>query len=498
MKNIKSIVAMALAVLAFGACQKENEGTLILEAEGMNATSKLAVSGNVSYWENGDVVNINGNNYTVSLDGSGLATAGTTEAPVGDAPFCGVYPSTDYMGCTVSGDSYTLTIPASYTYNTTTHGGTVKQKLQPPMLAYASSGNRLQFMHATAAITVEIANNFGIDISVTSITVESNLYQISGVRTFDITNINHAATDADTVLATSDAQKKVTMNCSGNLTIASGEKAQVQIPVLPVGKRNRFTIKVVVANADDATMTYTFEKTQGNSSSYGYDLYRAQLGYAPAKFGGVFSVSSTQKVIFAPGNLQHVGDNWQFATHQYDYFGNANQYDTPTMHRDMFAAPDNTNAYTCPMGWVLPKQDYWYYILNDRTVTNTLSSGARFTIANVAGVNGMIIFPDNYTHPAGATVGGTPAYNEGSNYTATVDADSWAKMEVAGCVFLPAAGINRSDGDWAWTDAGFYRCYQGVSETDNGTTICFGSGMNLDDHNQGSWMYFVRLVKVLD
>lgn len=92
----------------------------------------------------------------------------------------------------------------------------------------------------------------------------------------------------------------------------------------------------------------------------------------------------------------------------------------------------------------------WFYLLglagtpnpgtNCRSVNNTLSVQARYTMATIGGTyKGLIIFPDVYVHPDGTDfVAGT--FNAKSDYTATVSVDGWKKMEAAGAVFLPAAG----------------------------------------------------------
>lgn len=92
----------------------------------------------------------------------------------------------------------------------------------------------------------------------------------------------------------------------------------------------------------------------------------------------------------------------------------------------------------------------WFYLLglagtpnpgtNCRSVNNTLSEQARYTMATIGGTyKGLIIFPDVYVHPDGTDfVAGT--FNAKSDYTATVSVDGWKKMEAAGAVFLPAAG----------------------------------------------------------
>ena len=158
---------------------------------------------------------------------------------------------------------------------------------------------------------------------------------------------------------------------------------------------------------------------------------------------GEFSITDNGiKVVFSRGNLQNVNNTWQFAIHQYDYFG-----ENQSNGRDMFAF----NDFSLPNNddtWFNMTHDQWVYLLRDRSVTNTLSDGARFTMATLGGTyKGVILFPDNYTHPEGT--GFTPGvFNSNSNYTAEVSLEGWALMEAAGCVFLPACGWNSAGSEW--------------------------------------------------
>ncbi len=65
---------------------------------------------------------------------------------------------------------------------------------------------------------------------------------------------------------------------------------------------------------------------------------------------------------------------------------------------------------------------------------------ARFAKATVNSKAGVIIFPDNYTHPSGVTqptnINGYTSNYTGNSYNTT----QWSSMESAGAVFLPAAG----------------------------------------------------------
>ena len=81
------------------------------------------------------------------------------------------------------------------------------------------------------------------------------------------------------------------------------------------------------------------------------------------------------------------------------------------------------------------------------------------------GICGVMLFPDNYTHPDGIAVptGINDPHSSnwgGCNYTIA----EWVQIEAAGAVFLPAAGIRQGqtvvgEGDgryWSSTSFGEY------------------------------------------
>ena len=76
----------------------------------------------------------------------------------------------------------------------------------------------------------------------------------------------------------------------------------------------------------------------------------------------------------------------------------------------------------------------WKYLLNTRGGT----FDAKFCMATVNGVKGMILFPDNYVQPTGIPA---PSHINGVvDYLDVFTSGQWDSMESAGCVFLPAAG----------------------------------------------------------
>lgn len=212
-----------------------------------------------------------------------------------------------------------------------------------------------------------------------------------------------------------------------------------------------------------------------------YNITRPALKFQEA----AFSVSSTQKVYFSKGNLYaYKGSSdwkWYFQPHQWMYVGDdaGNKLITgpKTISQnyknvDLFGWNGASSANDCyginsstdnadygnvsgealmhdwghnVIGtyaadtWRTLTTDEWDYLLKDRTVTNSLRAGARYTMAVINSTyRGMILFPDTYVHPSGTSfVGGN--YDGSSGDVSTVSHEGWALMEKAGCVFLPAA-----------------------------------------------------------
>lgn len=224
---------------------------------------------------------------------------------------------------------------------------------------------------------------------------------------------------------------------------------------------------------------------------------------------GSFSINASgNKIIFAPGNLQatyttegegpiqYVTVTWSFAAHQWDYIGNAvgntsvkengllsedgtvdlfgwvgasssweyeKQYgitsstatnavdgygnnSNDVLKRDWCVLANEANLAN-RNDWRSITKDEWVYLFQTRKNSATL-----FGLGSVNGVNGMILLPDNWKTPAGATFVASTTKglvdkgtyflnNNNDNFTHnTYTLEQWAVMETAGAVFLPAAG----------------------------------------------------------
>ena len=333
----------------------------------------------------------------------------------------------------------------------------------------------------------------------------------------------------------------VTTDASGKATFAAGinDGLNLQPFSLTVGGKN-----ITLVSSD-------MEVAEGK-------IYNIARNAIPGALIGQFSVSDTKKVYFSKGNLQYTKSTgiWSFMDHQYstvettsqaigdDYasqdvvslFGwgtsgwnNGNTYYQPyntayvnSSSKGYCYGPTDGSSYTYNLTgtyanadwghnaisnggntantWRTLTKDEWTYLFNTRSASTVNgTANARYAKAYLFGTtHGVIIFPDVYTHPAGVTAPtGINATNytswDGNRYTAT----DWAKMEAAGCVFLPAAG---------WRDATtirkvneYVRYWTSSTYNSAGSARNVGiteSSMNPADYNQKNYGYSVRLVHV--
>ena len=202
---------------------------------------------------------------------------------------------------------------------------------------------------------------------------------------------------------------------------------------------------------------------------------------------GVFSVSFDKQVTFSKGNLQYTQstNTWSFAENQWDYIGTDNVIDdaladkvdlfgwsTSATHFGVSTSEDrydysgsfvdwgrNKIGNDAPKRWRTLSVDEWKYLRYHRTNADDLVG-----VAQVNGVNGLVLLPDNWTCPAGVTFK-SGFRSEWGDYAAcqTFTAEQWSKLESAGAVFLPAAGYRygsnvsyvQSDGHyWSATERG--------------------------------------------
>ena len=291
-------------------------------------------------------------------------------------------------------------------------------------------------------------------------------------------------TSSNPAVATVDQNGKVTAVSEGEATITVDMAKSVKKWYAP----KTLTYMVIVKNVSAQTPASADEPTPAPTNT---DEPTPQLFLA-----GVFSVGASTQVQFSRGNLQATTNDlgahwtWAFAENQWDYIGgrtyggsetetgnnfiNGNGTVSANGTVDLFGWSTTATTYgiynssvsgdysgdfvdwgaTMGTGWRTLTKNEWVWILgpeespspgtNCRT-SSTINGipNARYTKAKVNGVQGVILFPDTYTHPAGIALPDADGINSTGNAgweNTSYSAADWSKMEAAGCVFLPAAG----------------------------------------------------------
>lgn len=198
-----------------------------------------------------------------------------------------------------------------------------------------------------------------------------------------------------------------------------------------------------------------------------------------------FSISATKKVWFSQGNLQYQASTktWRFAENQWNYIGedNANMSQTYSGWIDLFGwgtsgynhgavcyqpwstSTDEKNYYAYGSNvaelwfqsgkadwgynaisnggnqvtrWRTLKDSEWEYVFQKRST----ASGIRYARGKVNGMNGILLFPDNWEE----SVYSISNYNSSGSWSSfednTISLSDWEQLEAFGVVFLPVAG----------------------------------------------------------
>lgn len=252
------------------------------------------------------------------------------------------------------------------------------------------------------------------------------------------------------------------------------------------------------------------------------------------------SISSTQKVRFAPGNLRATnttansttGWTWSFAPNQYSIIGNAtantavgNNVVTTVGTVDLFgwvgansslaayginnnttssnygntineslkrdwSVPANAASLGGHSDWMTLTSGQWKYILSDRT-----NASQKYGHGKVGDQNGLIILPDAFVLPAGLS------FTSGNSaWTNSYTTDQWALMEENGAVFLPAAGYRGGSSDYYVGSNGYYwSSTSHESDANNAYSVYFYSGYLGPQNNYYRYDGFsVRLARVVE
>jgi len=153
---------------------------------------------------------------------------------------------------------------------------------------------------------------------------------------------------------------------------------------------------------------------------------------------------------------------------------------------------------TATAGWRTLTQGEWNYVFNNTQRGAPLGNvdHARYAKARVANIQGMILFPDDYTHPSGVALpqGINATDNTGWNGNSYSE-DDFVLMQAAGAVFLPAAGYRFGVSVYGVGSNGNYwssSCFN----SDGAYSVNFNdSYLSTGDDNIRYYGFSVRLVR---
>ena len=232
-----------------------------------------------------------------------------------------------------------------------------------------------------------------------------------------------------TISATQSGDPTVnTLITSLDLTAATPAPVTGSLTITPAANNEIFaalsgiTGSNVTLTADDGLYTYIFEKANVTFTNGSYYEIVVKM-----KINGLFTVNGSGKTVyFSPGNLQATTSNqgaswtWAFAEHQWDRTGNlaANNtingngtvdlfgWSTSTTYLGINNSTNNTDyrgdfvewgshadvIAGIGNGWYTLSGAEWDYLINQRTTT----SGKHYCKAQVNGVPGVILLPDDW------------------------------------------------------------------------------------------------------
>ena len=177
-----------------------------------------------------------------------------------------------------------------------------------------------------------------------------------------------------------------------------------------------------------------------------YVIYKTMPEYT---LNGEFSVSDTRRVHFSQANVkkENSSADFTFFANQMGYY---DSYSFP--QKDQFKWEEISDL---PSPWFVLSQQEWWYLFRGRN--NAINRCAH---ARINGTNGLILLPDNWQAPDGIELHtdgelGFVWDEEGHWYVQPTDdyngyeqnpisVGQWEKLELAGAVFLPAAGSSRA------------------------------------------------------
>ncbi len=439
-KSLPTLIGLVCLVGLFHltSCTKEEMGSGIqFHATMEDYTSqndKTALNGTSINWETGDQIAIYG------TTGCGIYTA-TPQTPANTAIFDNVSGNPGnatyraFYPATLTNDGVNITLPATQL--------SVDGSLTNFPMYAESNNNQLAFKNLCGVLKLHLTkeNTEISNITITAQSVINGNYTISYVGS--VPELHYVGGGCNTT----------TLNCTTTQSINDGKDFYIYLPagnysnlIIELSTRNdaNFCIKKTKTNVTvninrGQYTTITFDDE--DLDFIGNWWYRNIL---PKQF----YVSDNSKVCFSTGNLQYnpSGNTWRFAKHQWSIIGTHNNISNSyTGWIDLFGWGTGNNpllvynstfvdwgtnnipdGFGGGMPWRTLSLPEWSYLLDHYT----------YGTATVNSTPGLVILPSDWILPSGCSFNsGLNGWNN-NNYSI----EQWEQMELAGAVFLPAAG----------------------------------------------------------
>ena len=534
---------LAAGFVCLASCQKEanfneelentNTITYIQACEESSAATKASIDGtDASFtWNTSDRIAVYANGYKISApladtyNGTNDATfefSGDNAVNEADRANFAIFPAslvwdgTNIRTSSASNyeaSSLTVTLPASYTL-----AEVQDDKTPGPMIAANAPDGNLSFKHLCALLRITVSD---VPATTRRLVFVFNGKKVQGE--FTLSSVDPGTSSIETAAA-SGSNNTITVFTPG---IDAVSTLTINLP-LPTGTYDYITIGAY-DKAEGGLPIYTKSRLIKTSSPGTWTSDRLSSRKISAALSQIaFSVNSTKKVIFAPGNLQATTTDlgaswtWDFAPTQYTAIKNNTANTTITGQGtvsangtvDLFGY--STNHVNNFFGIIKSKRDnyyndgpargefldwgtntiggyeanYWYTLDNNSwQYLMTTRDSPRFAKVTVNGVEGLLIFPDSFSWST-TTTGNAPSTidstsgNYNSDYC-SISLVKWNVLEATGVVFLPVTGFrSQNTNEVSNTTDGYY-----WFSDKNGTQS--GSGTTYDN-NWGYCLHFLQ------
>ena len=296
MKKTFLLAITALVALMAASCQKEELGrvlTATIEQYEHSGNAKAYINNdNYACWENNDRVNINGNDYPISIsEGEHNYTASIEGQIPTDQDLLAFYPAS--MVSNLSATGGTVTLPHLQTYETTIVNGVTYQKIQNPMAAYCpADSNKLKFRNLCSLLKVTLPDTEGSK-RVKSITVKG----ISGQMLCGSTTLQLSSEGHPILGNFSDGCDSVTLQ-DINVVLNGSKSFYIVVPPFSIFKE--LTLSVVFDEYDNGII-YQNRKT---NDDFGQVLGRNHIGaFSYAMDGEENIIGGSRVILYTAGSI---------------------------------------------------------------------------------------------------------------------------------------------------------------------------------------------------